>query len=294
MEFIIYDDYAGMLIKDFLRKKEFSSGVIKKLKKLDDGILVNGIHQNVVYTLKKGDRLTIKLTDTCDDINSNLLPINLPVEILYEDDNITVVNKPGNMPTHPSINNFDNTLANALAFRYKGKSYVFRAINRLDKDTSGVVVTANNKFYSALLSKRLVNKEITKEYVAVVSGKLEGAGVIEAPIARVGKSIIKREIRLDGEYAETHYEVLAACNDASLVRVFPKTGRTHQIRVHFAYLGHPIIGDGLYFEKSEYISRQALHCLRMDIRGIGDFYAKLPQDMMELIRRYFGNEQIIP
>lgn len=294
MKYIIDFENRGIIIKNFLKQKGYSSSFLTKLKKLEDGILVNNIHQNVLYTLQEGDVLTIRHEDTDKDVNENLIPVNIPLEIIFEDENITVVNKPGDMPTHPSINNYENSLANALAFRYQDRPYVFRAINRLDKDTSGVVVTANNKFYSAFLSKKLIGGQIEKEYIAVVHGKLEGEGTINAPIGRIGESIIKREVRPDGDSAVTSYKVLASCDEVSVVAVYPKTGRTHQIRVHLAHIGYPIIGDYLYFEESKHISRQALHCIRMKIADVGEFYANLPTDMVNLIRRYFGDTQIFP
>ena len=203
-------------------------------------------------------------------------------------------NKPYGMPTHESINNRGNTLANALAFRYRNKPYVFRATNRLDKDTSGVVITANNKYFAALLSEKIKTNQIKKAYIAIVEGNLSVSGAIEAPIGRVGQSIIKREVREDGEYAITEYTALASNEKYSVVLVMPKTGRTHQIRVHMAHVGHPLAGDTLYGGKTNDISRQALHCLRMNVSDIGCFYAPLPQDMKDLIRRQFGNEEFIP
>ncbi|MBQ7760687.1 MAG: RluA family pseudouridine synthase [Clostridia bacterium] len=293
MKYIIDKENSGILIKSFLKQNGYSSALLTRLKKQEDGILVNGVHQNVLYVLQEGDVLALKQEDTGEDVNENLIAVDLPIDIIFEDENITVINKPGNMPTHPSINNYKNSLANALAFRYREKPYVFRAINRLDKDTSGIVITANNKYYSALISNKLIKGQVEKEYIAIVSGKLEGEGTIDAPIGRIGQSIIKREVRADGDSAITSYKVLASCDEASVLAVYPKTGRTHQIRVHLAHIGYPIIGDGLYFEESEHISRQALHCIRMKINEIGEFYAKLPKDMEELIRRYFGDTQIV-
>jgi len=133
---------------------------------------------------------------------------------------------------------------------------------------------------------------VKKEYIAVVKGRLEGEGVIDAPIDRVGESIIKRIVREDGEPSLTLYRSLMSCDEISVVSVTPKTGRTHQIRVHMAHIGHPIMGDALYFEKSDYIDRQALHCLRMDLGELGSYFAPLPNDIIDLIRRFFGNEEI--
>ena len=292
MKFVIDKTSDGKMIKDFLREKGFSSGVIKKLKKIELGITVNSSHQNVLYRLKENDILNLITEDFQDDTNEYLEPVDLPIEIIYEDENITVVNKPSNMPTHQSLNNHNNTLANALKFRYADKCYVFRASNRLDKDTSGVVITANNRYYAALISKMIKDSCVKKEYIAVVKGKLEGTGIVDAPIGRIGESIIKRVVRQDGESAVTEYKSLLSSNDISVILVMPKTGRTHQIRVHMAHIGHPIIGDALYHEKSELIDRQALHCHKMDLGSIGKFKAPLPSDIVNLIRRYFENESV--
>ncbi len=292
MKIIITQKEAGIEIKAFLKNISMSASLIKKLKKIPNGILVNGLHQNVNYRLIEGDILEINYDDTQEEVNEYLEPVNIHIEIIYEDENITAVNKGPNMPTHESINNRGNSLANALAYRYKDKPYVFRATNRLDKDTSGVVLTANNKYYAGLLSTKIKNGEIEKEYLAVVSGNLQGSGRIEIGIKRMGESIIKRIASDDGEYALTEYKVIASCDEASLVLVRPQTGRTHQIRVHMAYIGHPIIGDEMYSCKSELIDRQALHCYKMNVLGIGSFVASVPNDMKNLIRRYF-NESIL-
>ena len=294
MKYFITKEQEGQKIKDFLNLRMISKSLVKRLKKIPDGILVNGVHQNVLYILKENDILELNIADNKEDENEFLEPVDLPLEIIFENDDLTVVNKPYNMPTHESINNRGNTLANALAFRYKNKPYVFRATNRLDKDTSGVVITANNKYYSALLSNKIRDGLISKEYIAIVEGRLEGKGKIEAPIDRTGESIIKREVRDDGEYALTEYISIVSNDIYSVVLVSPKTGRTHQIRVHMAYIGHPIAGDALYGNYTNEILRQALHCLKMEVDGIGSFYAPLADDMKELIRRQFGDDEFIP
>ncbi len=294
MKYIINKENENLKIKDFLRKNKISSNLLKRLKKIPDGITVNGLHQNVIYVLKENDVLELNIDDFDVDTNMYLEPSNIPIDIIYEDENFTVVNKPSNMPTHESINNRGNTLANALKYRYNDKAYVFRATNRLDKDTSGIVITANNRYYASLLSNKIKNNEIKKQYIAIVSGELSGEGTINAPIDRVGESIIKRTVREDGEAAMTDYKVIATSPEASLVLLTPITGRTHQLRVHMAYIGHPIVGDELYGEKSEYIDRQALHCLKMDINDIGQFYAPLAPDILSLVRRFFKNEELIP
>ena len=287
MKYLIEKENGAISIKDFLRRKSYSANLVKRLKKIENGITVNGVHQNVTYVLKEGDVLALRDEDFSEDTNAHLVPNDIPIEIIYEDENITVINKPANMPTHESLNNRGNSLANALAYRYREKSYVFRATNRLDKDTSGVVITANNKYYAALLSDKIKKGQVEKKYVAIVCGKLDGEGEIDAPIDRIGKSIIKREVREDGERAVTRYKVLKSCEKYSLVLLTPVTGRTHQLRVHMAHIGHAILGDGLYGEESSEISRQALHCLEMNVCGIGTFKAPLSPDIKALTDKYF-------
>ena len=287
MKYIIDEKSSAITIKELLRKKSYSSNLIKRLKKIENGITVNGVHQNVTYILREGDILLLKDEDFQTDTNVHLVPYDIPIEIIYEDENITVVNKPANMPTHESLNNRGNSLANALAYRYRDKSYVFRATNRLDKDTSGVVITANNKYYAALLSNKIKKGLVDKKYIAIVNGQLEGEGEINAPIDRIGASIIKRAVREDGEEAITRYKALAISENYTLVMLTPITGRTHQLRVHMAHIGHPILGDALYDCESSEISRQALHCLEMDIDEIGVFKAPLPSDIETLTSKYF-------
>ncbi|MBQ7225604.1 MAG: RluA family pseudouridine synthase [Clostridia bacterium] len=292
MKYLINSENAGKTIKEFLRENNFSANLVKKLKKIENGITVNSVHQNVTYRLMENDILNLLDADFEKDTNEYLEPVDLPIEIIYEDEFITVVNKPCGMPTHQSLNNHGNTLANALKYRYRDKPYVFRASNRLDKDTSGVVITANNRYYAALISNKIKEGTVKKEYIAVVRGRLEGSGTVNAPIDRVGESIIKRVVRDDGEAAVTVYRALLSSDEISVVSVTPITGRTHQIRVHMEHIGHPIIGDALYYEPSTEINRQALHCIRMDVPQVGSYYAPLPKDIINLIRRYFRDEEL--
>ena len=150
MRYIIDNSNENISIKDFLKREKISSNLLKRLKKIPNGIQVNKKHENVNYILKVNDVLELRADDFFDDENEYLEPLDIPLEIIYEDENLTVVNKPSNMPTHESLNNRGNTLANALRYRYLGKPYVFRATNRLDKDTSGLVITANNMAYSTI------------------------------------------------------------------------------------------------------------------------------------------------
>lgn len=294
MKYIVNKEQDKLTLKELLKSElRLTTHLIKHLKHEENRILVNGKHANVDLILKENDIIELDFSDSYNDVNEHLVKTDISIDIIYEDENMTVVNKSANMPTHQSLKHYDDTLSNALAFRYKDKPYVFRAINRLDKDTSGVVVTANNRFFADILAKKLQNGAFTKEYIAVVKGKIDKKGTINAPIARKQESIIERVIRDDGELAITEYEPILSCDEISVLKVKPITGRTHQIRVHMSYIGHPIIGDALYFEKSDLISRQALHAYRLGIDGIGEYIAKIPNDIMSLIRRYFKNDEIL-
>ena len=291
MEYVIKKEFDKIVLKDFLKKElGLSSRLVKALKKHEKGILVNGEHANVLKVLNVGDILSLDFTDKEEDTNEFLEGSDILIDVIYEDENYTVVNKGANMPTHQSIKHHTDTLANALAFRYRNRPYVFRAINRLDKDTSGVVVTANNRFFADILSKKLKGGKFHKQYIAIVEGKTEPSGVIDAPIKREQESIITRIVADDGDRAVTKYETLLSFDEISVLLVTPITGRTHQIRVHMASISHPIVGDDLYGKRSEFINRQALHAYRLEIEEIGSFKAELPQDMKNLIRRYFANE----
>lgn len=290
MEYIINKKYDKMMLKVFLQKElSLSSRLIRYLKKYETSILVNGVHANVTHILNEGDVLFLDFSDKEDDVNECLEKTEIPVEIVFENENYTVINKPAGMPTHQSLKHYTDTLANALAFRYRDKPYVFRAINRLDKDTSGIVLTANNRFYADILCEKLKNGKFHKQYVAIVKGRIDSKGEVNAPIARLQESIITRGVCENGDKSITLYEPILVCDDATVLLVTPITGRTHQIRVHMAYIGHAIIGDDLYGEPSEEISRQALHAYSLKIDGEGEFKAELPADMKQLIRRYFGN-----
>lgn len=247
----------GKTVKDILfGELGLSRGQVVSLKN-NNGIRVNSKHVTVRYVLCYGDILELDLEDSPDDMNVHITPVKLPFDILYEDSDVICVNKPSGMPTHPSHNHHNDTLANALAYYYedKGIPFVFRAVNRLDRETSGVILVAKNRTASFKLSKSLQENRFEKHYLAVVCGKPSAEkGRIVAFISRKEGSIIFRKAAQTGsesEYAETLYEVAEYYEDYSLLRVKPITGRTHQIRVHMQYIGNPIYGDGLYGEEAE-------------------------------------------
>ena len=283
---------CGLTILQFLKNKGYSSSNVVALKKIEKSILVNGNWEHVNYVLSNGDLLTIHYTET--QKSENILPSPMPLDIVYEDDDIIIVNKPCNIPVHPSLNHYTGTLANGLMhyFEQKGESFTFRCINRLDKDTTGLVLLAKHALSAGILSAQMKERKIHRTYLALVEGTPNPLqGTIDAPIARKGQSIIEREVNFQsGDSAVTHYQVLQSSKVYyySLLSLHLETGRTHQIRVHMQYLGHPLIGDTLYPSDCTHISRQALHshrlCFLHPITGEKmNFEAALPNDMSRLL-----------
>lgn len=262
MRTVISSEYDGVVLREYLRNVlRLSRAELTELKKRDDGIMLNGERVTVRAVLKSGDKLTLSRDDLVS--SEGVIPVDLPLDILYEDDDVIALNKPPFMPTHPSHEHQSDTLANALAYYFenKGIPFVFRAVNRLDRDTSGVVLVAKNKNAAFVLAKQIAEFKVEKKYIAIVNGELLENGVIEGNIRRVTEGKMERGVFPDGQYALTEYEVLSVKNGLSALTVTPKTGRTHQIRVHLSHIGHPILGDTLYGDESgsELIRRQALH-----------------------------------
>lgn len=289
LEYSITEQYASMTIGAYLKSLGFSRQCIIALKKQENGILLNGIWSYVNTTLSTGDKLTLTLCE--EETSEKIPPINLPLHILYEDEDILVLNKPADMPIHPSLNNYENTLANAVAYYYKRQNipFVFRCINRLDRDTTGVTMLAKNPFSAGILSEMVRNREIHREYLAIASGIFsEKEGIVDAPIGRKEGSTIEREINFEtGEKAVTHYAVLKENHDlnCSQIRLWLETGRTHQIRVHMKHLGHPLLGDFLYHPDMSQIKRQALHSHSLSFnhpitKEPMHFIAPVPDDML--------------
>ena len=286
---------SGRKISEFLRQRGYSAQTLIRLKKDPRGILKNGVSSFQNVRLEEGDSLTVCI---CEETSSeHIPPVDLPLDILYEDEDLCVINKPAGMPIHPSLHNYENSLANGLAYYYavQGKPFVFRCINRLDRDTSGLTVIAKHYVSAGILSEMVSTppKRLHREYLAIARGTLpHREGTIHAPIARTGSSIIERCVDFDaGDDAITHYRVLAEKNGYSLLSLQLETGRTHQIRVHMKYLGFPLIGDYLYNPDMERMTRQALHSYRLSfphpITGaVLTFAAPQPPDMAALFPEY--------
>lgn len=237
-------------IRTFLREFGVSASLLTKLKHTENGITKNGVFAKTIEELSTGDTLTIKIENS----GSIARPMCINIEIPYEDEDIIVLNKPPLMPVHESRNHIGDTLSNFVAY-HCGENMAFRAVYRLDRDTSGLVLVAKNELAAAKLAGK-----IKKDYYAVVDGTIENDGIVNAPIARCGDSIIKRKVDENGETAITEYFPIKSNGNATLVKFNLKTGRTHQIRVHMEHIGHSLLGDKLYGGDCSMISRQALHC----------------------------------
>ena len=287
LEYIITDEFHNKTIEQVLKTFEFPHQAIIQLKKTEKGILRNGTWAYTSEKLNPGDILTLHLVE--DVVPSSIEPIFVPLQIIYEDEDLLVIDKAANMPIHPSMNHHEGTVANGLMYYFKeqGKEFTFRAINRLDRDTSGLTMVAKHLLSGGILSRQVSTKEIKRTYQAICQGKLPEQGTIDAPIARVADSTIERCVDFEkGERAVTHYKRIAYDEEKelSLVELQLETGRTHQIRVHLKHLGYPIIGDFLYNPDYTYCQRQALHSASLKFthpitKKEMHFASSLPEDL---------------
>lgn len=274
-------------LKQILKERfGISDNLLTKLKKNQKIYLNNKSNIYLDIPIKPKDEVRISLD--FEEDNTNIIPTKIPLNILYEDEGLIILNKPPYLPVHPSLNHYENSLSNGVKYYYDSINLKrkIRPINRLDKDTSGIVVFAKNEY----IQYRLQN--YSKEYIVVVTGELTGKGVINKPIARKSSSIIERCIDVNGDNAVTEYEVIKSFEienqKLSLVKCVLHTGRTHQIRVHMNHIGHPILGDTLYGEESHLINRQALHAYKINFihpltRKNIKIVANIPNDIVSLL-----------
>lgn len=265
-EYTVFGTREPRLVRDILKQDlKLSNNAIKRVKL--GGLQVDGMAVTVRHLLKEGEKLTVRFNE---EEGSKIEPLDLPLEIVFEDEYLLAVNKPTGMPVHPCRGNHLPTLAEGVMY-YLGRDFVFRAVNRLDRDTSGIVLIAKDADTAYRLGELLRRGEIKKEYIAITLGVPSSLhGTIEAPIAREREGNIRRVVREDGKAALTHYEVLSVYSDEvqasnrtlARVRVIPVTGRTHQIRVHLAHIGTPLLYDFLYGERAEN-EHYFLHCSRV-------------------------------
>lgn len=276
-------------VKEVL-KAEFSMSdrLLLKLKKLDK-IYLNGNVTSVNHPVLENDLIECYLD--YEEDNSNIVPTEMPLNIIYEDEAYIVVNKPAGIPVHPSMDHYTDSLSNGIAFYFNqiGLKKKIRPVNRLDKDTSGIVIFAKNEYIQECLVRQMKSKEFIKRYIAVVNGNLDNLeGTINAPIARKEGSIIERCVSETGDIAITHYKVLKRKTDFDIVECILETGRTHQIRVHFAYLGHSLLSDTLYGTSSSLINRQTLHAYEVEFthplsKKKVKYIATVPEDLNKLM-----------
>lgn len=275
------------LLREFLLENNISRRTLTRIKFDSDGsIKVNGNEENVRYFLKVDDRVEITLPS--EDYSEFVRFINKPIDIVYEDEYFMIVNKEINLPSIPSRNMEDESLLERVNyyFREKNINSIPHIVTRLDKNTSGLVLIAKHRHIHALFS----NLSIDKYYTALVNGKIKDNAIVEAPIRRVSSSIIEREVGKGGEYAKTEYwlEEYISGLDISVVRLKLYTGKTHQIRVHMKYEGHPLLGDELYGGDVSFIKRQALNCSNLAFihpitREFIDIKLEIPADMKKVI-----------
>ena len=275
MEFKVPPEYEGKLLREFLRGiPGVSGGILTELKRTENGITVNGEQRTVRFVLHCGDTVCIEFAA---EKKTDAEPVDIPLDIIYEDGDMIAVNKPSGMPTHTSHNHHYDTLSNALAYYYRGTNFVFRAANRLDNHTSGIVIVAKNRMAAYMLADQFYKKEVKKVYYAVCHGVPDASGIIRKNIRRQAESVIIRSVCDDneGRVCVTEYERLKTAvykgENVSLMKLTPHTGRTHQLRLHMAYIGAPILGDGLYGDGFDAdLHRLALHAGELVIRRPSD------------------------
>lgn len=306
--YLIKNSDAGKTVEQFLLSLGYSRRLIKDLKKTPEGLTTGGNHVYVTHRLAAGDILVTELPP--DTSSENIVPTPMNLEIVYEDDHILIINKAADTPIHPSQGNYTNTLANGAAwyFQQKGEPFVYRVINRLDRDTTGLLILAKHALSACILSNMVRNHEICRTYLAAVNGNMRHlfpphagniplglsysdaepySGMVTAPIARTDDSTIERKVDFgSGEHACTHFTVLGykKHTNTTLVKLCLETGRTHQIRVHMKHLGYPLPGDFLYNPDYRLIKRQSLHSWMLEFahpitKEPLAFTAAVPDDM---------------
>ena len=279
-------------IKQILKERLFISDRLLTFLKKNSLILYNNdkiTNLNILARLNS----TVTVDLNFEEDNNNIVPIKMDLKIIYEDEALLIRDKPAGIPVHPSILHYTNSLSNGVKYYFDSINLKkkIRPVNRLDRNTSGIVIFAKNQYIQECLIHQMQTKEFKKTYLAVVEGHLKKLnGTIDAPITRKENSIIERCVAENGEKSITHYKVLKQNFEKNydIVECLLETGRTHQIRVHLSYIGHPLIGDTLYGNNSKYISRQALHAYKVEFihpitNKLTQFTSDLPKDFVSFI-----------
>ena len=290
LEYIVTKNTNHTIVKQVLKSEFYiSDRLILKLKRANK-IYINGLPTHINSNINLNDLVSVDIN--FEEETENIIPVKMNLDILYEDDSLLIINKPHNTPVHPSQNHFEDSLSNGVKYYFNSINLKrkIRPVNRLDKDTSGIVIFAKNEYIQECLIKQMKTNKFKKEYFALVDGIVcDKIQTVIAPIARKADSIIERCISPDGDYAETEIELVNTFSNYSLIKCILKTGRTHQIRVHTKHINHPILSDTLYGNSSPLISRQALHAYKVEFihpvsKKIIEVTCTLPQDMMNLIK----------
>ncbi|MFD1349440.1 RluA family pseudouridine synthase [Oceanobacillus caeni] len=289
MKWMIHSEHVGMTIRDYLKEYQRFSRRILIAVKLEGKILINGIPQTVRYSLREGDLLEISFPK--EQVGEYMVKEEMDLSIVYEDDSVIVVDKPAGIATIPSLHHPTGTVANGILGYYEKHNipYTVHVVTRLDRDTSGLLLIAKHRYSHSLLSTAQKAGKIKRRYKALVEGDLkQDSGTIDAPIDRKEGSIIERTVKETGKRAVTHFKVEKRLPLHTLVNIQLETGRTHQIRVHFSHINHPLAGDDLYGGKTDYIKRHALHCYKLAFehpftKEYIQLESSLPGDMKELL-----------
>ena len=289
LRYVVKENDCYTNVKEVLKAYfHISDRLLLKLKN-SKNIFLNGEPTYVSKSIKTNDVIIVRI-DFIED-SSNIVPVKLDLDILYEDEYYLVINKPPHLPVHPSMLHYENSLSNGVKYYFDsiGLKKKIRPVIRLDKDTSGIVIFAKNEYIQECLISQMKSKNFQKEYIAICSGIFDNKkGTVNLPIGRKDGSIIERCIRLDGDTAITHYEVTSEHSNYSVVKCLLETGRTHQIRVHMSAIGHYILGDTLYGEQDSKFERQLLHAYKIKfIHPIKntpvEYIANIPDDIAKLI-----------
>lgn len=292
---ISYED-EGSKLRDFLKFKCNFSSRFCRVSAYGKNIFVNGNIVKLSYILRDKDIVKIKLNK---EETQNIEPQEIPLDIVYEDQDLIVINKQPFIVVHPTKSHPNNTIANGLIyyFKEKGENCIVRLVNRLDMNTSGLLIVAKNQFSHMALQRDMNEETFKKQYLAIAHGRFkEKKGTIDLPILNNEDNGIRRSIDERGQRSITHYEVIEEYNDAQLVKLTLETGRTHQIRIHLSHMGCPIFGDILYgSEDADYIQRQALHAFKLQFphprdNRIIELESDLPTDMKILIDKASENK----